>query len=89
MLRATGLFGFVCCVLTFQTKVRNRNPPAAEIMASLFVRSFFHSITLPFPMFQDGRLLEEGLKVLPFFRKGKKYLDYPVNPVSQKGRLVN
>jgi len=28
--------------------------------------------------------LGEGLGFLPFFRKGKKYPDYPVNPVSSK-----
>jgi hypothetical protein len=45
---------------------------------------FSHCIALPFCMFEDGRSLDEGLSFLPFFRKGKEYLDYPVNPVSSK-----
>jgi len=49
---------------------------------------FSHCIALPFCMFEDGRSLDKGLSFLPFFRKGKKYLDYPVNPVSSKGICV-
>ena len=30
---------------------------------------------------RTGLSLEEGLEFLPFFREGKRYPDYPVNPV--------
>jgi hypothetical protein len=50
-------------------------------MTPLFAPLVF-GLYCPVTMFEEGSSLEEGLRSLPFFWKGKRYLDYPVNPVS-------
>jgi hypothetical protein len=59
-------------------KVKKRHPPTAQSDTLLVSNA---ALTLWLHL-RTSASLEEVLVFLPFLRKGKKYPDYPVNPVS-------
>jgi len=81
-----GLFGFFCCFLPFQMKGRKRNPAQRRENSGFIARTARLRILVPSlsPCLRMAFSLGEGLGFLPFFRKGKKYPEDHVNPVSLK-----